>query len=268
MPRGLPQFKINGMRILSRALLLCLLAAAVALTPREASAGRRAFGFAFDTETLNSGDVEIEQWTWARVKPPAPRATTAWLWAGPVFGLARCLEVALPWELAATASQTSLSDFAVDARILLFDRLAAADRFIRPMLRVVYQFNFANPANRARGQAPWLGANLVTSFGDTAGSHATLDVGYLGDAPWIRRDIRVHTLGAGYAHVLMAELRAGAEYFHEISLNPDLDNTRAHFAGPTLAFSRGGTWITTATLFGLNAKSPNALARVIFGAAL
>ncbi len=38
------------------------------LVPRPSEAGRRAFIWAFDTAVVPEGDVELEQWLWARTR--------------------------------------------------------------------------------------------------------------------------------------------------------------------------------------------------------
>src|SRR5262245_32571159 len=69
-------------------------ALALLLITTEAHAGRRPFLFTWDTDAVNKGDVEIEQWLWARLlNEPANGAdwktgpSGGWLWFSPIYGL-------------------------------------------------------------------------------------------------------------------------------------------------------------------------------------
>lgn len=244
-----------------------VLAVAAVLSASQASAGRRPFTFTFDAETLNQGDLELEQWLWAKVQPPAPLATSAWVWFGPVYGLTRNVEIALPWELVATPTQTHLADFQIDARIRLFDRAPGEDeRVFHPMLRLYYQFNFNHPISAGKPLNPFIGGNAVLAVGDPAGAHATVDAGFYADRGF---DVRYTTLGVAYTHPIVDEtLRVGLEYFHEVSLNATLDPTRRFFVGPDVAFSRGQFWMTAGALFGITSSSPEMYPRLIVGASI
>ena len=51
--------------------ILAVLILASALAGGRAEAGRRAFLFAYDSEIVPEGDVELEQWWWAESRIPA-----------------------------------------------------------------------------------------------------------------------------------------------------------------------------------------------------
>src|SRR5688500_14625846 len=66
-----------------------VLGIAVALHPQTARAGIRPFIWTWDTQILAPGDVELEQWLWAKTRAPAAPGVpgTYWIWWGPVIGL-------------------------------------------------------------------------------------------------------------------------------------------------------------------------------------
>ena len=68
-----------------------------------AQAGRRPFIWTYDTEIVPKGDIELEQWLWARSRAPAfpDRPSNYWIWWGPVLGLSQHLELALPFQVRA-----------------------------------------------------------------------------------------------------------------------------------------------------------------------
>src|SRR5260370_27419828 len=82
----------------------------------RAEAGRRAFLFAYDSEIVPEGDVELEQWWWSESRiaanpgagRPNPRPALYWIWAAPVIGLSNHLELTLPLQIVSTRNNTSL----------------------------------------------------------------------------------------------------------------------------------------------------------------
>lgn len=232
----------------------------------DSMAAKRTSVFAFNAQTLNQGDFEFEEWIWGKIKPQGDRPSVGWLWFGPVYGLTRNVEVALPWEMVITPTETLLTDFALETRILLYDRNEDGIFGFRPMLRLLYQLNFKHPSNLGRPSVPWLGGNLIFSVGDLAGLNGSVDIGYFGDAALANQKIRYHTLGLSFnVSKEDSTLGYGGEYYHEISLAQKFDSTRLFFAGPNLSFSRGQVWSTLGILRGLTPQSSDTLVRLIFG---
>src|SRR3954469_15651346 len=110
------------MNAVRRVVMMAVLALAV--LPAPAEAGRRPFIWVYDTEIVPKGDVELEQWLWARSRAPAfpQRPATYWIWWAPVFGLSQRLELALPFQVRSTQSTTELESFEADLRFRLFPR--------------------------------------------------------------------------------------------------------------------------------------------------
>ena len=48
-------------------------------------AGRNTSAFTLETQTLNQGDFEFEQWLWGKVNPLGPSSSIAWIWFAPVL---------------------------------------------------------------------------------------------------------------------------------------------------------------------------------------
>src|SRR5438045_3051266 len=102
------------MRSLGGSLVLAML-----LWSSAAQAGRRPFIWTYDTEIVPRGDLELEQWLWAKTRPPSLPAKRAayWIWWAPVIGLAPRLELAIPFQVLATAAgTTTLDSFEADVR--------------------------------------------------------------------------------------------------------------------------------------------------------
>ena len=234
-----------------------------------AHAGRRAFTWVWDTQTVNQGDFELEEWLWAPVHAPKPGTPSpGWLWLAPVYGLTQHVELAFPWEAVVTPAGTQMTDFAAEARIRLYDP-NDDQAFVRPLVRLIYQQNFAHPLNAGRGhQYPFAGADVVVSFGDINGSHLTVDAGILADVGFGPKTMVLQNLSLGYTQRLSDEWRLGAEYFHQISIGSAVTGLKHFFAGPDLAFSRGRVWMTFGVLFGLTPTTPVVMPRLIVAVAI
>src|SRR5712664_661200 len=101
--------------------ILAVLTLATTLAADRAEAGRRAFLFAYDSEIVPEGDVELEQWWWsesriqASAERPVAKAALYWIWLAPVIGLSNHLELALPFQIVASGNSTALQTFSADA---------------------------------------------------------------------------------------------------------------------------------------------------------
>ena len=254
-----------------RILVACV---ATLLFASHAEAGRRAFMFTWDTETVNAGDVELEQWLWARGLQEN-RTTAAWLWFSPIYGLHDRVELAFPWEAVATVGGTRITNFTAEGRFRLYDP-NDGNRFVRNLIRVAYQQNFVHPDNAGLPDfTPWAHLNIVTSLGDVKGSHATIDVGGQIALSFGTNKVIKQTVGVGYTQRITDELRLSAEYFHElvfggapITLRPNGDPAHHFFVGPGIAYSRGRFWMTLGCLIGLTPATPRVQPRLLIGIAI
>lgn len=229
--------------------VVLLLGLCASLAPRPAEAGRRPFIWAYDTETVPQGDVELEQWLWARTQAPlAPdRPSTYWIWWGPVVGVTNHLEVAAPFQVrSARAGPTVLESFELDVRYRLFSR--TEQEGFQPLLRAAWHqaIHTANPSR--------LDANAVLSYGPPDALHAVVDLGVrLGMASDIAA---LGTYDAGLSYAFFdGELKVALEVFGEMGLRND--TTQHHFVGLNLSWTRGRFWVTAGTLVGLTPIFPD-----------
>src|SRR3712207_2634665 len=153
---------------------------ALAVLPAPAEAGRRPFIWAWDTEIVPKGDVELEQWLWARAPVPGVPGDRAryWIWWAPVFGLTQRLELAVPFQVLATSERTVLESFEADFRLRLNPR--GHEGAWQPLVRFVYHHAIHTPF------PPRLDANLVQSYETESGLRLVLDLGVQAGIPALR----------------------------------------------------------------------------------
>lgn len=239
------------------------------LSSTPAKAGPRPFIWTFDTAIVPKGDVELEQWLWARSRSPdAPERPTAyWLWWAPVLGMSQHLELAIPFQVRATRGVTELDSFEADFRYRLFPR--GDERPFQPLVRAVWHQSI-------RGASPSrVDVNLVGSYQWESGLHVALDLGTQVGIPALRGgDAPVRILGtysAGASYPLIAEeLRVSVESFGEFGLKA-LDHDPRLFVGPSVSWTFGRMWLTAGTLVGLtfvSSDTPRFMPRLIWAVAL
>jgi hypothetical protein len=233
-----------------------------------AQAGRRPFIWAYDTEIVPKGDVELEQWLWVRSRAPAlPQPSSYWVWWGPVFGLSQHLELALPFQVRATQSVTELESFEADLRYRLFAR--GDDSAFQPLVRVAWHqaIQTANPSR--------VDVNLVGSYQLAEGLRAVIDLGSQVGIPALRgteapvRVLGTYSAGLAYA-VIPDELQLSLESLGEFAVR-GLDQDPHIFVGPNVAWTFGRSWITVGTLVGLtplSRQTPHFMPRLIWAVAL
>ena len=234
-----------------------------------AQAGRRPFIWTFDTDIVPKGDVELEQWLWARSRAPGvpDRPSVYWIWWGPVLGLSQHLELALPFQVRANRTVTQLESFEADFRYRLFPR--GDDRAFQPLVRAVWHqaINTAGP-NR-------VDLDLVGSYQWESGFRAVVDLGVQVGVPALRGDegpariLGTYSVGVSLP-VIEDELRLSLESFGEFDLK-DAGQDPHLFVGPSVAWTFGRTWLTAGTLVGLTAVSsetPRFMPRLIWAVAL
>ncbi|HYO72115.1 MAG TPA: hypothetical protein VEU33_39180 [Archangium sp.] len=255
------------MSAVRRFVLLGVLALAVLPTPAEA--GRRPFIWVWDTEIVPKGDVELEQWLWAKSRSPANPSDPAryWIWWAPVFGLTQRLELAVPFQVMATRDRTQLESFDADLRLRFNPR--GDDAPWQGLLRVAYHHTLHT------SQPSRLDANLVQSFETEGGLRLVLDLGAQVGLPALRGEegpVRLlGTYAAGVSYPLVEdELRASLEAFGELPLQ-GLPGGQHHFVGADLAWTFGRTWVTLGVLVGLTPlfpETPQFMPRLIWAVVL
>lgn len=227
---------------------------AVAVLPAPAEAGRRPFIWVYDTEIVPKGDLELEQWLWARARVPGVEGDRAryWVWWGPVFGLTQNLELAVPFQVLSTWERTQLESFEADLRMRLNPR--GHDGAWQPLLRVSYHQGIHTSALSR------IDANLVQSLALESGLRLVLDLGAQTGVPALRGGagpvqlLGTYAVGVSYP-VVEDELRLSLEAFGEIPLQ-GISGGQHHFVGADVAWTFDRTWVTLGLLVGLTPLAP------------
>lgn len=245
------------------------------LLPRLAEAGRRPFIWAYDTEIVPEGDVELEQWLWVRGRSPAAPSTPAhyWVWWSPVIGLSSYLELQFPFQLATVSDKTTsdpfkttLDSFEVDLRYRLLGR-ESTDPF-QPLVRLTYHQGISGTPSR-------VDANLVGSYDFTKALHGVVDLGGRLALPALNgKDapptlLGTYDVGLAY-HLGDSDFHISAEVFGELPLL-NLTQEMHHLAGASVMWTHGRVWITAGVLAGLTPifrESPSFMPRLICGVLL
>jgi hypothetical protein len=252
----------------SRWLLLTGLVAAV-LLPGSAEAGRRPFIWAYDTEIVPQGDVDLEQWLWTRARIPTREVDRAryWVWWGPVFGLSQQLELAVPFQLVATGERTEMDFVSADFRFRLKPR--GDDSPLQQLVRVAWMQTIRDSGSSR------LELNLVQSHQWDSGLRLTADLGLQASHPLLEgRTGALSLLGtwdAGVSYPVVGdELRLSLELFGDAGLVGQPRPVH-QFVGADVAWSLGRMWVTAGVMVGLTPlfpDTPPAMARLIWAVLL
>lgn len=240
--------------------------------PRLAQAGQRAFTWAYDTEIVPEGEVELETWLWARSRSPASPTRTAryWIWWGPVFGLTDHLELNLPLQIVSWAApygqQTQLESFEADLRYRLKPRTSQDP--LQGLFRVAYHQPTGFP------EPPRVDVNAVGSYDFDSGLHLVLDVGaQVGLSPLTAAGGDLTTLltyDLGIAYPVSDEIKVSVENFAELPVL-NLGGEAHEFVGPAFEWTRGRFWLTFGVLVGLTPvlkETPHVMPRLLWAVAL
>jgi hypothetical protein len=242
-------------------LALASLALVASLLPGPASAGRRRFGWPYDTETVPERGVELE--TWVSETTGTPKTT--WVRWMTVFGLTDELELALPIDLVwrdlppPNRNRTALEEWGLEVRW----RLASADpveagAFV-PLVRLgVFRHVIDRDSVEVEG-------NLVLSlaFGP---AYAVLDAGAELHASDDGDQSLLAKVALGLAVETATDLRVGFEAMFEHKALEEQELTWLA-VGPVLSYTHGRIWLTGSLLIGLTPDAPDLLPRVLWGIA-
>lgn len=250
--------------------VVVMAALAVAVLPASAEAGRRPFIWVYDTEIVPKGDVELEQWLWAKSRAPGlpGKGAAYWIWWGPVFGLTQQLELAVPFQVVATRDRTQLESFDADLRLRLNPR--GHESPWQPLVRLVYHQGIHTP------QASRVDANLVQSLQLDNGLRFALDLGAQVGIPAFRggegplRLLGTYAAGVSFPVSEEGDLRASLEAFGELPLL-DTPGAQHHFVGADVAWTFGRSWVTLGVLVGLTPlfpETPQFMPRLIWAVVL
>ncbi len=241
----------------------------VLLLPTPAEAGRRPFIWAYDTEIIPKGGIELEQWLWVRSRSPEVPSSPAryWIWWAPIFGLTQRMEVALPFQIRSVRGNTQLESFEADLRLRLQPR--GDDGPYLQLIRLVYHHAIDTAAPSR------MDVNFVQSYGEPDGLRLVLDLGAQVGIPALRGEqgtvqlLGTYSVGATYP-IVEDELRLSFEAFGELPLR-GLSGEQHHFVGPSLAWTSGRMWVTLGTLVGLTPlfpETPHFMPRLIWAVQL
>jgi hypothetical protein len=228
--------------------------AAVSLGATEARAGRRPFTWAYGTDIVPDGDVELEQWLWAKgrrgTRPGEP--ASGFIWWAPVFGVTDQLELAVPFQVVGNREGTHILSFDVDARYRLRPR--GEKEGLQTLLRAAWHHAFLGDSLSR------LDGNLILSYGSLAELHLNLDLGLQVGLPQLKAQGGAAQVQGTYDLGLALPLRegewqVGGELFGELPFG-DLSRQH-HFIGPSVALTRGRVWATLGVLFGLTGLFPD-----------
>jgi hypothetical protein len=272
----------------------CACAVAVSMASATALAGQRPFSFGYDTAVVPEGDVELEQWLWARggtewndpklpLQPDHPweRVRLFYAWLSPVWGYGEHLELAVPFQLVDDQHGTNLDFFSLDARWRIKPR--TNDDAFQMLVRAAFVQTVVSYG------PPRVETDVVASYGSRKTVHATVDLGVQVDWPTLEgsgMDFWVGTYDVGLAVPLLdGEVQLGAESFGQIALDtrpgyrgetlglpwkysyPQLFALPQIYVGPDVAWTWGRSWFTAGCGIGLNTKSALWMPRVIWAVA-
>jgi hypothetical protein len=239
------------------------------LAPLAASAGQRPFIWAYDTNIVSTGNIELEQWLW--IEGPQNGAANSnpeyWVWWGPVVGVTQHIEVAVPFQIHSAGTSTSLASFDADFRFRLFSQ-DDRDGF-QALLRVAWHQTIYNSPSR-------FDFNLSTSYGSASELHVVAEVG--GQLPVTNVGVNTPAIGTydvGVAYPLLRSLPAlqvAAEAYGEVFFDWQIAKGTSPnlWVGPVVAWSGGRYWATLGALVHLTPTSQTSeyMTRLVWAVAL
>jgi hypothetical protein len=236
-----------------------VVAAGVAAMSSPALAGRTAFAWPYDTETLAKRGVEVQTWLVEEANQGPEHSQETDIWWETLVGVTDQLELVFPmilkWERADGEGTTFTFDrYGIEARY----RLADPDpENAPPFVPLVRLAAFREVGDRG---AVGLEGDLVMSY--TAGRvHAVVDARF-GAVVNSGENQYGAFPSAGVSVKAVDDLRLGVEGYGEIALRGSHENDW-YIVGPDLSWTHGRFWITAN--YGIGLKGINAAPRVIWG---
>jgi len=241
-------------------LRLALALLALGLVPGEARAGFRTTAWSFDTRTVPERQAELEVWITQLVQGPDGGAGTTSLLLSPVIGLTDQIELAVPVtaDYARATDQTQLSSWGLDARWRLVSSDPAKAGKIVPLIRAGVRRLVANDkAFKLQGDA-------VVSIEPTPRLHIVINAGV-----YFVTDVNVVTAeySGGALYAITRDLRLGVDAFANHELRGPGEHDAWFAAGPAITLSHGRFWVAASVPFGITAKAPDAMPRLIWALA-
>lgn len=240
-------------------------AIAACVLPRTAHAGRSFYGWLYGTEVMPERGVELQSWIQEEDGKYTTRTDETWLAWSALVGITDQLELSLPLELqwldavsdrdpTLRTRSFTLRRFGIEARYRLVSPDPVDAPALAPLLRIAVKRDVTQRDEvRLEGDA-------VTSY-NAGRVHALVDLGVTGDLSGSSH-FELHP-GAGVSVAVTGELRVGAEFYAELSL--DTQGKSWATAGPDLSWTHGRFWLSAA--LGLRVYDVEVAPRVIWGIA-
>jgi hypothetical protein len=235
---------------------LVLIALGLATAP--AHAGFRISAWSFDTFTVPERQAELELWITQVVQGEDGATGTTAVLLAPVIGVTDQLELAIPLtaEYSRMANATQLTSWGIDARYRIL--APRPGQKLAPLIRA--------GARRivATDDAFRLAADLVLGIDPMPRLHIVLNAGV---STLTKPKTIVAEYSAGIFYAVTSDIRLGVDAFgnQEISAPGPTDGWFA--AGPGISLSHGRFWVAASVPFGITAKAPDAMPRVIWALA-
>ncbi len=230
-----------------RAALGVLIALGVSI-PSVAEAGRSQYGWLYGSEVMPERGAEVQTWVAEENGRGGGVLKETSLWWGALVGVTDRLELAFPVEMlwqrvdGAPASFT-VDKFGVEARYRFVSQDPEDKPDIAPLVRVALKRD-VSVRNAVLAEA-----DLVVSY-ESGRFHALIDAGVVGAITSDQSHFEFRP-GAGVSIQVKGDLRLGAEYYSELSLDDNGQKSWAA-AGPNLAWTHGRFWLSAAYLIGIH----------------
>lgn len=226
---------------------------------RTSEAGRSAFGWPYDTETLKAQKAELQ--TWITEEDRKDQSETA-MWWMPVIGVTGQLELALPaiatyTRLAGSPGDLTFARYGLEVRYRFASRTAPPP--VIPLARIAV---FRDVTDRGTVR---IEASAVASY-ERAGIRVVADLDYIGE---LRRGADRHELypSVGVSFGVTRELRLGAEAVAELEGEDSAPHELEWVAaGPNAAWTHGRFWVSGSAPIGMTGirAAPRVLLGVLF----
>jgi len=244
---------------------MALLIAACVL-PRSAHAGRSFYGWLYGTEVMPERGVELQSWIWDESEKYETRTHETWLLWSATVGVTDRLELGLPVELlwidtvspddpAARSVYFTFKRYGIEARYRLAPPDPAEAPAVVPLVRLAVKRDVT-----MRDQVRIEG-DLVASY-DRGPVQAVIDVGIASNISSSTHHVDARP-GVGISVAVTGELRLGAEFYAELSLEKSGESWMS--VGPNLAWTHGRFWLSGT--FGVGLYHVETASRFMWGVA-
>lgn len=216
--------------------------------PAVAEAGRSQYGWLYGSEVMPQRGAEVQTWVAEENGQLNGALKETALWWGALVGVTDQLELAFPveflWDrLDGQPPSFTVSKFGIEARYRLVTQDPQDAPDFAPLIRVAVKRDVGIR------DAVLAEADFVASY-QNGPFHALIDLGAIGDITPDDTHFEFRP-GAGVSIKVTDELRLGAEYYSEISLESKNKALSWAGVGPNVAWTHGRFWLSAAYLIGV-----------------